>query len=188
MARKGTRTSDPAPRADKPVVFLSYAHADAAWKDRLLRQLGSLEHRALLTIWQDGKIAGGDDWHGDITAAMDAASLAIFLVSPAFLGSTFIQETEVPYLFARWEKRAEGLRIYPILAEPCDWESASYLKRLQIRPKSKRTKPWTKNSSFGRTSSRYAACKSRGSAYCHSPTTPASAKRGERLAAQSSLS
>jgi tetratricopeptide (TPR) repeat protein len=128
--------SDGTPSANQPVVFLSYSHADAAWKDRLLSHLGSLERRALLTVWQDGKIAGGDDWHADITAAMDAASLAIFLVSPAFLRSTFIQETEVPHLLARWEKRADGLRIYPILAEPCDWESAPYLKRLQIRPSS----------------------------------------------------
>jgi len=126
--------TDPTPQGDRPVLFLSYSRDDAAWKDRLLKQLGALEQRGLLTVWQDGKIAGGDDWSEDITAAMDAAGLAIFLVSPAFLGSKFIQETEVPHFFARWEKRADGLRIFPILAERCDWESSPYLTRVQMRP------------------------------------------------------
>jgi hypothetical protein len=61
---------------NRPVVFISYSHADASWKDRLITHLGSLERQALLTVCEDGKIAGGDDWQVDITAAMDAASLA----------------------------------------------------------------------------------------------------------------
>ena len=134
IVARASDSADQAPPRARPVLFFSHSRDDAPWRERLLKHLRSFERTGLVTVWQDGKIAGGDDWSEDITAAMDAASLAIFLVSPAFLGSKFIQETEVPHLFARWEKRADGLRIFPILAEPCDWESSPYLTRVQMRP------------------------------------------------------
>ncbi len=45
-----------------PRIFISYSHDDEAWKDRVVSQLGVLEHEGLLSVWEDRQIAAGDDW------------------------------------------------------------------------------------------------------------------------------
>lgn len=103
--------------SDKPRVFVSYSHADEAWKERVVRQLRVLEPEGVLEVWDDREIAGGDDWASAIEAAMASARVALFLVSASFLTSRFIGETEVPRMLAR--RRGEGLRVIPVILSPC---------------------------------------------------------------------
>ncbi len=46
----------------KPMIFISYSHKDEKWKDRLVAQLGVLQHEGLLDIWDDRRIGAGEDW------------------------------------------------------------------------------------------------------------------------------
>jgi hypothetical protein len=118
------------PSDSKPRVFISYAHADAEWKDRLATHLGVLDDE--LVTWHDGEISAGDDWLGRIRAQLDAAAVAVFLVSAASLTSPFIRDVELKRLLDR--RRREGLRIVPVLVKPCAWERVSWLAGLQHRP------------------------------------------------------
>lgn len=77
-------------------VFISYSHQDEVWKDRLVRQLRVLELEGDFDLWDDRKIAAGDDWRSDIETAMDRARAAILLISADFLISGFIRGTEIP--------------------------------------------------------------------------------------------
>jgi hypothetical protein len=43
-------------------VFISYSHKDEPWKDRVVTHLGVLAQEGKLEIWDDRRIAGGDDW------------------------------------------------------------------------------------------------------------------------------
>ena len=119
--------------AGGPTVFISYSHKDEAWKDRLVVQLGVLQRQGLLDLWDDRRIAAGEDWHGEIRAAMGQATVAVLLISADFLTSQFILGEEVPALLQR--RDTEGLHIYPIIVRPCAWKAVKWLSRIQVRPK-----------------------------------------------------
>lgn len=116
-----------------PTVFISYSHKDEAWKEQLVSHLGVLQHEGLLDLWDDRRIGAGEDWEKEIEEAMAQANVAILLVSRHFLTSNFILEEEVPRLMERREK--EGVRIFPIIAEPCAWKQVEWLSRMNLRPK-----------------------------------------------------
>ncbi len=117
----------------KPAVFISYSHLDEEWKDRLVSHLAVSQKQGQLELWHDRMIGAGEDWERRIQAAMDAASVAILLVSANYLTSGFILREEVSRLL---ERRAnEGLRIFPVVIKPCDWEAVDWLRRMNLRPK-----------------------------------------------------
>lgn len=117
----------------KPTVFISYSHKDEEWKDRLVTQLGVLQAQGSLTIWEDRKIEGGDDWRPKIEQAINQAHIAVLLISANFLTSQFILGKEVPELLRRREK--EDLRIMPLIVKPCAWSAVDWLAGIQARPK-----------------------------------------------------
>jgi tetratricopeptide (TPR) repeat protein len=119
--------------ATKPTIFISYSHNDEKWKDLLVTQLGVSQQQGLLELWDDRRIGAGEDWYEAIMKAMDTGSVAILLISSNSLTSDFILKKEVPRLLKRRDD--EGLRIFPIIVEPCDWEAVEWLKRMQLRPK-----------------------------------------------------
>ena len=43
-------------------VFLSYAHEDRAWCERLLEHLGWLRHSGQLAVFDDQQIKPGEHW------------------------------------------------------------------------------------------------------------------------------
>lgn len=116
-----------------PMVFISYSHKDEEWKDRLVSHLGVSQRQGLLFAWEDHLIGGGEDWFGQIQAAMNAARVAILLVSANSLTSDFILNEEVKRLLQRRDK--EGLRIFPVIIKPCDWEAISWLRGMNLRPR-----------------------------------------------------
>jgi len=85
-------------------VFLSYSRLDEAWKDRVSRHLSVLTEEGLLDVWDDRRIGAGADWEAEIRAAMNAADVAILLVSADLLTSRFIRDSEVPQLLRRRAK------------------------------------------------------------------------------------
>jgi tetratricopeptide (TPR) repeat protein len=87
----------------------------------------------ILNQWSDRRTGGGEDWYQEIQEAMAKANVAILLVSRHFLTSNFIIEEEVPRLIERREK--EGVRIFPIIAEPCAWKQVKWLSSMNLRPK-----------------------------------------------------
>ena len=65
--------------ADTPSVFISYSHKDEKWKDKLAIQLGVLAGESRLEVWDDRRIAAGDDWFPEIELAIEAADVAVLL-------------------------------------------------------------------------------------------------------------
>ena len=115
-----------------PTVFISYSHRDEIWKDRLLTQLGVLQQQSILALWHDRRIGAGADWYQEICQAMEAADVAVLLISADFLTSPFILQEEVARLMTR--RQQEGLPIVPILVRPCPWKQVPWLARMQLRP------------------------------------------------------
>src|ERR1044071_8984604 len=115
-----------------PTIFISYSHADEAWKDRLVKHLLPLEREGLARLWHDRTLRPGDAWYEQIVAGMDGSSVAVLLVSADFLASDFISREEVPRLTALAGER--GVRIVPVLVSACGWQDVPALGRLQMFP------------------------------------------------------
>ena len=122
-------------------LFNSYSHDDTKWLIALKKQLAVLEREGLIEVFEDTKLAAGEDWFERLHTEMLSARLGLLLVSASFLGSGFIRSEEVPRLF---DKHASGgMKIYPLLVCPCPWQEVEWLCKLQLRPQdsNKRPKP-----------------------------------------------
>jgi hypothetical protein len=95
-----------APRVQvtKP-VFVSYSHKDEEWLKKLRMFLRPLEDRGLLKVWDDTEIRPGALWMDDIRQSLEAARVAVFLVTQNFLNSDFIREKELPRLLQNAQDR-----------------------------------------------------------------------------------
>jgi hypothetical protein len=118
-------------------VVVSYSHADGAYVDErdkysLLSYLRGLEQDRF-SFWHDKRIQTGELWDACIKDEIDAADVALVLVSQAFLNSSYCTNEE----FNRFleASRRRNLKVYPIVLSPCDWESHRWLAETQFQPR-----------------------------------------------------
>lgn len=90
-------------------LFISYAHEDEQWLRRIVQHLQPLVTAGTITIWTDKNIKAGQFWHEELNQALGRARVALLLVSPAYLGSTFVAEDELPALIRAAEDRRTRL-------------------------------------------------------------------------------
>jgi hypothetical protein len=110
------------------MIFVSYCHADDAWKKRfeiISKPLSDLEH---IEFWSDKKLKAGE-WKPQLEAAMKGAIACVLLVSDNFLASNFVRTIELPYLLEAYEKRV--LMVFWAYLEPCDIKRFPSITRFQ---------------------------------------------------------
>ncbi len=112
-------------------VFISYAHSDnqsadpqRRWLDRFIEFLQPLISQENFTLCSDQDIRIGDQWHEHIQAKLNGAKAVVLLVSPAFLASGYIRNSELPVILKNATK--QGVRIFPILISPSLFTKAKY--------------------------------------------------------------
>jgi hypothetical protein len=115
--------------APRDQVFISYSHADRKWLDRLLEHVRPLVREGHVQVFSGKSIRVGADWRSEIQAALDAASIAVLLISVHFLASDFIMSEELPRLLAGAAER--GTTIIPLIVTPCLFESMPSVSRFQ---------------------------------------------------------
>ena len=105
-------TEFPRPRSG---VFISYSHKDKKWLDTLLEHLAPLRQRGM-EIWTDQEISPGELWHQEIENRLGTAQVAVLLVTPSFLSSSYVSSHELPAMLTA--AKSEGLKIFwiPIIA------------------------------------------------------------------------
>ncbi|MFL5333032.1 MAG: TIR domain-containing protein, partial [Geminicoccaceae bacterium] len=112
-------------------VFISYAHEDRAWCERLLDHLGWLRHGGQLAVFDDRQIKPGERWDDRIRAELAGAAIVVPLISPSFMGSRYCALDElVGALQAR-------KRLVPVLVDHVDLEALPIVA-IQCLPKDER--------------------------------------------------
>lgn len=114
-----------------PHIFVCYAHKDNEssessnrWLNRLLEQLEPLNIQGQVKSWSDRDIEIGSDWHESIQSTLQHAKAAVLLVSPAFLASKYIRNSELPILLKNAKDR--GVKILPIILRHCLYEETKF--------------------------------------------------------------
>lgn len=131
-------------------VFICYSHKDAKFLLELSPHLHLLAKNHKIDIWSDRNIQPGSNWRDDVKHALDAARVAILLVSIDFLTSQFITEYELPALL---QAAGQGqMKILPVYVRPVDdlGELAQFQfindlsKPLSTMKKAEREKIWAR--------------------------------------------
>jgi hypothetical protein len=122
------KTSDSSRRKKqrkKPLsVFISYAHSDEGYLEKLKKHLSSLRRNGFIKDWSDGCILPGDDWQKKIDSALKKADLVILLVSSDFLYSYYCYEKE--FSVALELQKKGDLRIIPVILRDCQWRNTPF--------------------------------------------------------------
>ncbi|GJL70562.1 MAG: hypothetical protein NPIRA06_31970 [Nitrospirales bacterium] len=112
----------------KITVFVSYARANRDLATRFLKNFKEQAAPSKLyhyTFWRDNDILVGEKWHEEIRHAIEECDVGLVLVSPAFLGSQYIQDHELPKFV-----KSGGKSVIPVMLQPIDLEHHD-LKGLQ---------------------------------------------------------
>ncbi len=71
----------------KVEIFLSYAHRDKRWKNKLVEHLSLLKQQGYIAMWYDQDISAGVEWQQAIREHLDKAQVILLLISPSFVAS-----------------------------------------------------------------------------------------------------
>jgi len=97
-------------------IFISYAHEEQEWCDRLRQMLDPYG----LAVWADREIRGGENWMAEIKQGLNAAKVVILLLSPKFLESPFIKTEELSCFFHPNNKEIKKV---PVVVRCCNWKT-----------------------------------------------------------------
>jgi hypothetical protein len=102
----------------RPVrFFVSYAQKDARLVHGLLGLLAfhfKASARYDYSAWDDRQLIAGERWHERIQEEIRDCDFGLLFLSPAFLASDYIKESELPPLLA-------GGQIVPVSLKPVDF-------------------------------------------------------------------
>ena len=114
------------PPAALPLAFFSYSKQDAHYLNVFQKHLRPLERSHKIRLWDDRKIRPEEEWDAEIKHALATADIIFLLLSPDFLDTNYIVETEVTGAMARHE--SGEAKIIPIKIRPCSWEDTPFSK------------------------------------------------------------
>lgn len=113
-------------------VFISYAHEDEAYKDQLEIRLKPFQYNGIIDSWTDREILPGDIWDDEIKRKIEESEILLFLISPDFIASDYINKIEIKNALERFKKRE--VIIIPIIIRPTDISSME-ISSFQAIPK-----------------------------------------------------
>lgn len=98
----------------KPItIFISYAHKDDSYLQEFQTFLKPFVMQKRIAVWTDKNIVAGERWNDIIKNNLNKSEVILFLVSPDFLASDYINDTEIKNAVEK-----ESLTIIPVIIRP----------------------------------------------------------------------
>src|SRR5271166_2411060 len=126
----------------KPLIFISYAHADEPEKPRgeeiqwlgfVMKFLRPAVKNGIFAMWVDRQMPGGTKWNPEIERNLRACDMFVLLVSANSMASNYIIDKELE--IAR-EREAKGeIEIYPLLIESTPRAGLDRVRNFNLRPR-----------------------------------------------------
>lgn len=105
-------------------IFISYAHEDEKYKDKLIKHLSSLKRRNIIEEWHDRKILAGQNLDDKISDNLLDADIILLMISVDFLNSDYCYEKEMTKALEM--NRENSARVIPIIVRYCDWHDSPF--------------------------------------------------------------
>jgi TIR domain len=125
----------------KPVIFISYAHADepekpldgVQWLSFVAGFLKPAEKRGALEVWTDRLMPGGAEWNSEIERKLQKCDVFVLLVSRHSMASDFVLDKEIRFIRER-QAKAEDVQFYPLLLTPTPKIALDEVRDKNMRP------------------------------------------------------
>lgn len=101
----------------KVSFFVSYAQANKSLASNFLEKYEEQISPSKFynyNLWRDTGILVGENWHNEIQSALAECDLGILLISPRFLSSAYIKESELPTFIGSRPKPVIPVMLQPI--------------------------------------------------------------------------
>ena len=105
-------------------IFLSYAHEDEVYREKLSRQLSTLRRVGRATIWSDQDIPAGENWELAIKAHLLTAEVILLLISSDFIASDYCYSIEMEDAVQRAQNNQAC--VIPIILRPVHWRETPF--------------------------------------------------------------
>jgi TIR domain/AAA ATPase domain len=128
--------------SSKPIIFISYAHADEPEKPRgeeirwltfVMQFLRPAVKSGQFGMWVDRQMPGGTKWDEEIERNLRACDILVLLVSASSMGSDYIIDKELE--IARAREAVGELHVYPLLIRPTPKAGLDRVRDFNLRPR-----------------------------------------------------
>ncbi len=127
----------------KPIIFISYAHADepeepaegeVKWLSFVTGYLGPAVKHGAVEIWVDRLMRGGDSVDPEIERKLRACDIFLLLVSHNSTSSDYIAGKEIAVIRKR-QQAGEDVRFYPLVVTPTPKAGLDLVQDNNMRPR-----------------------------------------------------
>jgi hypothetical protein len=127
----------------KPIVFISYAHADepekpgegeVKWLSFVTGYLRAAVKQDAIEIWVDEFLRAGAKWNLEIERKLRECDIFVLLCSHHSLSSDYVVDKELAIVRER-QKNGEDVRIVPLLLTPTPKVALELVNDLVVRPR-----------------------------------------------------
>jgi TIR domain len=126
----------------KPVIFISYAHADepekpaegeVQWLTFVCRYLRPAVKDGIFELWVDRYMMGGANWDPEIEQKLRDCDIFILLVSASAMASDYIIDKEIAIIRER-QANGDDVHFYPLLLTPTPDAGLKKVRDKNLRP------------------------------------------------------
>jgi tetratricopeptide (TPR) repeat protein len=127
----------------RPVIFISYAHADepekpgdgeVQWLSFVRTFLQPAVTGGVFDLWVDRHMSGGVKWEKEIEDKLRRCDIFILLVSPRSMASDYVVDKEIAIIRER-QDNGDDVHFYPLLLRPTPKVALDKVRDLNLRPR-----------------------------------------------------